>query len=258
MAKITFILFFFISASMSAVGQKKNTTELPVEKGNAAYELQQKIYTEALRYEDFGVARTALYAMMALKPEDKSLKDTLTILFYTSGMPVQTVVSGRQILTEKPDNQVIMELVAISEEALGLNKEALGNYEKLHALSKKPTHLYKVASLQFLLKRFGECAATIQRLLGDDKAAAEKIRIDYDQGKSQEVSLKGACMNIMGLIAMELNQSGEAKKFFDEAIKSDPEFILPKGNLNLMEQIRKEQEKEKQSQPAKPAESPKK
>jgi tetratricopeptide (TPR) repeat protein len=215
-----FISLFFITGLLGYT-QKKTNTDVPAEKLNPNYEVQQKIYREAIRYEDYNVARTAIYTMMALRPEEKSLKDTLTILFYSSGMPVQTVVSGRQILSERPDNQVILELVAISEEALGLNKEALENYEKLYGLSKKSTHLYKVASLQFLLKRFGECTATIQRLVSDEKAAAEKIRIDYDQGKSQEVSLRAACMNIMGLIALELNQSGEAKKFFDEALKAN-------------------------------------
>lgn len=208
-------------------------------KAPAPYDVKMKVYQEALKYGDLVVARGAVYEMMALHPEEKNWRDTLAMLFYGSGMYMQTIILGKQLLDEKKDDQVMMELVAVSEEGIGMTKEALADYEKLFGLSGKLMHQYKIAALQYSLQRYGECTQTLTALLGKSEASAEKISLSIGQNQTQEVVLSAACWNVAGMVAIETNQLTEAKTYFEKALQLAPDFALPKNNIAYIESLNK-------------------
>jgi tetratricopeptide (TPR) repeat protein len=237
-----------------ALAQKKKTettnesasTVTGLQKDNEKeYSVQRSIYKEAVRLEDFMIARSALYNMIALKPDVAELKDSLAILYYLAGAHVQTAVLCREIIEKNPNKAIILEILAESEEKLGLLKEALANFENLEKLSPKPYNKYKITLLQFALKRFGECAETAKKLLADSGANGEKVRITYDAGRYQDVAMKAAVLNILGLTAAELNQKEDAELLLQEALKLEPEFALAKMNLESITQQQKPSTPEK-------------
>ena len=71
-----YIALVFITMSTFSFAQQKNE-----------YKLQQQIFTQAVTYGDLGVATNAVYKMMALKPQNRGLKDTLTYLYFSSLLP---------------------------------------------------------------------------------------------------------------------------------------------------------------------------
>jgi tetratricopeptide (TPR) repeat protein len=162
-----------------------------------------------------------------------------------AGAHVQTAVLCREIIEKNPNKAIILEILAESEEKLGLLKEALANFENLEKLSPKPYNKYKITLLQFALKRFGECAETAKKLLADSGANGEKVRITYDAGRYQDVAMKAAVLNILGLTAAELNQKEDAELLLQEALKLEPEFALAKMNLESMTQQQKPSTPEK-------------
>jgi tetratricopeptide (TPR) repeat protein len=216
--------------------------------GNSQFEFYRGIYHTALKYNDLLQATDAVYQIMAVAPEQPNWKDTLDFLYYNTGRFEQALRVGDEILATKDTAQSILEIVAISEQNLGMDKEALDTYEKLYKLSHSIYHQYKIATLQYALKRFGECAQNIQEIL-QSKDNTQKIAITDNNRQQQNVSLKAAVLNMNGVIALELNQNTQAKQSFEEALKSDPDFALAKANLDLVN--KKLASTDKESKPAK-------
>lgn len=233
MKYLVFPLFVFIS--FLANGQSRPVTKIAA-KDTALYNLQKSVYNSALKYSDLSIAKSALYTMIAINPADKTLKDTLLFLYLNAGSFGQSVLLSREILAENPNNTTVQEIKAVSEQNLGLTKEALESYEKLYGQTKNVFHLYQTAVLQYQLKRYGECNANIDEIVKNEKANSERVNINMGQnGASQEVVLKAAAYNIKGVMLLEAKREDEAKIAFAEALKIQPDFELAKNNLALTE-----------------------
>ncbi len=200
-----------------------------------AYQQQWQIYKWALQYNDLGTATNAIYQMMALKPEETNLKDTLAYLYFNSRRYVQTVLLGREIVENNPENYGIMEALAISEQSIGLLKESLEHYDQLYKATSKIYFLYQGASIQYGLKRLGECVQSISTLLASDGVDKEEVNINYGQnGESQKVTMNAAVYNLQGVVYLDLNRPEDAKKSFEKAVELFPDFILAKSNLDIV------------------------
>lgn len=211
-------------------------TTITTNSGDDSFEIQKKVLRQALRYGDFSTAAIALNYIVAIKPEQKEYKDTLALVYAELGANVQALSVAKDILATDPNKAPILEVAANSEEALGLIKEALEDYEKLFKLSGKTYHQYKVATMQYYLKRFGECAMTLNGLLNAKDIGTEKITMNYDRQR-QEVPLSAAVYNMRGMLALEVSDFKSARDNFNEAIKILPDFALAKGNLALTDKL---------------------
>ncbi len=234
--KNLFYLFLILGITNSAFAQKKGKEEpvqsKPAQSSNSKdYELQQTIMTRALKYNDADAAKNALFNMIAMQPESKNLVDSLAILYYQMGSYTECILVSREILEESPDKTGILEIKAISEQNLGLAKLALEDYEVLYPVTKNIYHLYQIASLQYDLKRFGEADLTIQAILADQKLDETKIQVFLGQGQSQQVPMRAGVYNMQGMLLLNINKEAEAKAKFEEALKLDEKFVLPKNNL---------------------------
>jgi tetratricopeptide (TPR) repeat protein len=218
-----------------------------------AFETQNKIYKSALKNYDLSVATNALYNMIALKPERTDLNDSLVYLYFGGERYAQTYLLGEQILKADGKRNDILELVAISKQNLGLIKEALSDYEKLYAETKSIYYVYQQATLQYQLKRFGECIASLDQIIASTETEKQKVNIRV-QGGSQDVPMKAAAYNVKGICALELNQQEAAKENFNKALQIFPDFMLPKGNLEAMN--KKTEGKAPANKPAAPVNKP--
>lgn len=225
-------LLAFNSADLFA--QKKKGGEETVTVNNtgkpSALEMNKSIYKQALNYGDYNTAIYAVYQIMALDANAAGYRDTLAYLYFNKGSYVQALLVGNEIMADNENNAGILEVVALSEQNLGLVKDALSSYEKLNKLQPDIYNLYTIATLQFALKRYGECSATIDGLL-QAEGNNQPIKITDNTGQSQEVPLKAAALNMLGVMALEMQQTEVAVKSFQEALKVAPDFALAKGNL---------------------------
>lgn len=198
-----------------------------------AFDVQSRIYKTALKNYDLQAATIALYNMQALKPERADLNDSLALLYFAGERYAQAYLIGEGIVTSDPKRNDILELVAVSKQNLGMVKEALADYEKLYGVDKSVFYLYQMSTLQYQLKRYGECVASLDQIIANADADKQKVNIRLQQG-SQEVPMKAAAYNVKGICAMELNQEEAAKQNFNKAIELFPDFALAKGNLDLV------------------------
>lgn len=191
--------------------------------------LQQQVYKNAIQLGDINTALNAVHQILAIDNQNTYI-DTLAYLYFNGGSYYQAILLGSQILTTRPDNAGILEVVAVSQQKLGLAKESLESYDKLQSLAPSVYNLYNIATLQYALKRFGECGQTIDMILKAEDNM-EKINITDNTGASQQVPIKAAALNMLGVMALELKQTDVAVKSFQEALKLVPEFVLAKNNL---------------------------
>lgn len=207
-----------------------------------AFEVQTTVYKTALKNYDLQAATIALYNMQALKPERTDLNDSLALLYFAGERYPQAYLIGEQIVKADPKRNDMLELVAISKQNLGMIKEALADYEKLYAAEKSIYFLYQQSTLQYQLKRYGECVASLDQIINSQDADKQKVNIRLQQG-TQEVPMKAAAYNVKGICALELNQDDAAKQNFDKAVQLFPDFVLAKGNLELLAKKKAESSK---------------
>ena len=118
---------------------------------DAEYKKQQTIYKKALVYNDFIVARTALYNMMAIKPGNDGLLDTLAYLYYEQQQYISSAITAQEAAKKNPGNLLALEIAGNSFENVGLNDKALEHYELLYLKNSDVTILYKMSFLQSVL-----------------------------------------------------------------------------------------------------------
>ena len=201
--------------------------------GNSQVEFYKGVYHNSLKYNDLQSATNAVYGILTVAPDQTGWKDTLAYLYYNDNRFVQALLVGLEITQKSDTNQNILEIVAISQQNMNLLKESLENYEKLFKMSKSIFHEYKIATLQYALKRFGECGVTIDQIL-QSKDSGQEISISDNNRRSQKVPIKAAVLNMRGVIALELNQNDAAKQNFEAALKITPDFELAKNNLDVI------------------------
>ncbi|HLP20862.1 MAG TPA: hypothetical protein VK174_11205, partial [Chitinophagales bacterium] len=137
---------------------------------NDAFDVQSRVYKTALKNYDLQAATIALYNMQALKPERTDLNDSLALLYFAGERFAQSYLIGEEIVKADPKRNDMLELVAVSKQNLGLVKEALTDYEKLYAADKSVFYLYQMATLQYQLKRYGECVASLDQIIANPDA----------------------------------------------------------------------------------------
>ncbi len=247
MKKIYLLILILLGSSIvnaQKKGDKKNDETTSNTNSTTIQEVTKKtgndegiyrtILYNSLKYNDVSTAINACHYLLAINPKSTTLKDTLAMLYFESRSFLQTIMIAGEILQTDPDNTKMLEIQAIAQQNLGLVKEALDTYEKLYKKTKSLLHAYQIATLQFSLKRYGECEATLAEILKDPKSEQEKVNVIIGNQGQQEVILKAASLNMAGVIYMEQNQDDKAKKLFEEASKVDKDFLLPKGNLEYL------------------------
>lgn len=233
--KKIFLTSFVLLFTLTVFSQKKQKTTIepiPLHE-TKAYKIQQDVFKTSLGYGDYGVAKNALYEMIAIDSENDGLKDTLAILYFQANDPSGCVLVSNEILEKYPEKVAVRNLRAISFNALGMFKEALADYELLYKDTGELEHLYQIATIQYEMKRFGECANSLQTILSNEKADQLTVSISTKQSR-QKVPMKAAAFNINGVMLMEMGKEKEAKEAFEKALAIMPDFQLAVNNLEVI------------------------
>jgi len=192
-----------------------------------------KKYVTAVKWNDFEVAKSALYDLIIENPQNDSLILSLAYHYYENQQHVPAVLVSQQLLARNPKNAAALEISAIGYEYMGVRDRALQNYESLYLLSNNVNMLYKMAFLQYDLKRFNEAITSIDILLANKEVEALKVAFNDVENKPKEYPMAVALLNLKGLAVLDhLGDKVAAKKLFDQALAAAPDFVLAKQNLN--------------------------
>jgi tetratricopeptide (TPR) repeat protein len=231
------LLLLALTLPVSAQKNKKDTPAPAVEEKSGTdeqFKFYRSLYEQGLQYNDLNVATDAMHSMIALQPGKTELLDSLALLYFHRNAWAQCALVSTDALKKNPEKASLLELRAVSYQSLGMPIESLEDFEKLYQLGKNPYHLYEIATLQYSIKRFGECEVSVTKLMNDPEIKDKNIALGGGDNR-QEVPLLAAALNIRGVLDLEQGKKDSAKTWFETALKMKPDFILAKNNLAVAE-----------------------
>lgn len=191
-----------------------------------------KKYALASRWNDAQVAKDALYDMIAINPQSDSIIFNLAYFYYENRQYASATLVSQELLARDGKNQDYLELSAASFEALGILDRSLQNYETLYLLSNSTLTLYKIAFMQFDLKRFEESLTNVEILLSKPDIGTYDIGFNDSNNKQKDFPMKLAILNLKGLNLKEKGDKAGAKKIFEDIIKEAADFQPAIANLS--------------------------
>ncbi|MEM9326105.1 MAG: hypothetical protein AAGA85_10635 [Bacteroidota bacterium] len=211
----------------------KAQDQQPTPADSLPFDLQKNafIYTTATRYSDPIVARMALYNILAYNPANIAVLDSLALSYIDYQQWPSAVLASQDALKVNPDDALAMEIAAVAYENLGLTDRALPHYESLYLKNEDVNTLYKIAFLQFNLKRYTEAATSADILMNDSKTLDQKLVFQKNQQENQEVPMIAAIHRLKGMIEADKGNVDEAKVHYTKALEVAPDFAVVKLQL---------------------------
>jgi len=188
-------------------------------------------YAAALQWNDYEVAKDALYDLIIENPGNDSLIFDLALYYYQNQKSASSVLVSSELLKRNPKNAGALEISAGGYEALGVMDKALQNYESLYLITDNVGTLYKMAFLQYQMKRYKESETTADIILSRKEIDTMTASYNGADGKAKEYPIKVAVINLKGLVALDQGDKINAKKLFQQVLVLAPDFALAKENL---------------------------
>jgi tetratricopeptide (TPR) repeat protein len=188
-------------------------------------------YSLAVQWSDYEVAKDALYDLIVENQGNDSIIYDLAIYYYQNQKYPSAVLVSQELLKRNPKNTSALEISGVGYESLGVYDRALQSYESLYLLQTNPNVLYKMAFLQYRLKRYKEATTSTDILLADKTIEGLKISYNDANGKAKEYGIKVALLNLKGMVLLEQADKVAAKKYFDQVAALAPDFPPLKENL---------------------------
>jgi tetratricopeptide (TPR) repeat protein len=251
---LVLIVFVFVSTFSFGQKKKKGAEHRPMEPTPTAVASQPEVkkvepkkdslpkvspitqhfarkYATALQWNDYEVAKDALYDLIIENPGNDSLIFDLAVYYYQNQKSASAVLVSNELLARNPKNTGALEIASAGYEALGVPDKALQNYESLYLLTNNVSTLYKMAFLQYRVKRYKESATSADIILANKDIDTMKATYNDASGKSKEYPIKVAVINLKGMLALDQGDKLGAKKLFEQALTIAPDFVLAKENL---------------------------
>lgn len=221
------VLAFIVLMSVynESVGQNKEIQKTQL------YKLFQMKYVFGMKYNDGEVAKDALYSMIAMDPNDDSLKMSLCYYYFDQNQFASSLFVSRDLLARYPENIDALKINAMSLENMGARDKAIEAYESLYLKTNDIGVLYQVALMQFEMERYAECRTNLDIIIKNPLAKTLKLSFNKSERELQEVSLEAACYNMKGMLENQQGNKEEAKKNLQKAIELEPNFTLASQNL---------------------------
>ncbi|MBS1681728.1 MAG: tetratricopeptide repeat protein [Bacteroidetes bacterium] len=188
-------------------------------------------YTTALQWNDYELAKDALYDLIVEDPGNDSLIYQLAVYYYQNQKYPSAALVSQELLRRNPKNTDALEVAGFSYENIGVLDRALQSYESLFLLQNNPVTLYKMAFIQLKLKRYKESATSADILMSDARVDSLKVNYTGENNQEKEYPMKVALLNLKGMIAQEQGDKPAAQKLFDQALALAPDFTPAKENL---------------------------
>jgi tetratricopeptide (TPR) repeat protein len=184
---------------------------------------------KALR--DMDNAGIALFNLYTLNPGDTVLQMDLLTYYYANKKYSEAMFLGERICKKDENNIAAFDIWTKSQEACGNFSNAVINYELLYLRTSNTYYKYLSAYCQFRLSRFIECEKYLAEVLTMSDLTNHNVVMEISDGKTQEVPLKAAVLNLFGLVKAELHNLPEATVYFKKALDVYPDFLLAQNNL---------------------------
>ncbi len=226
MKQVTYsILITVLMLSMNSLGFGQT------EKEDAIKRAKDK-YNRSIKYNDFAIAKDAIYDLLVLEPTNISYLDSLAYMYFEFRQYASAALVSRDALNRNPQNRLMLQIGAKSLDELGAKDQSLKMYQTLYNLSDDAFVLFEIAQKQLDLKMYDDAMINTELLLGKRTIEGSQVYVKNSAGEETEAPFKAVIYNLQGLIARGQGNEESAKKYFNSAIKLAPNYALAKENLN--------------------------
>jgi tetratricopeptide (TPR) repeat protein len=138
------------------------------------------------------------------------------------------------VLKQEPGNVNALARSGECFQTLGDAKSAVTALEQVCQKIKNPYYNYQLAISQYQLKRITESENNLKIVLADTNSNKIAVAFPLPNGSAQEVPASSAALNILGIIQMDAKNTEQAKKYFEQALQSYPDFVGARQNLQVL------------------------
>ena len=192
---------------------------------------QSFIYSTAVQFNDPLIARMALYNLLSENPANVALYDSLAVSYLEYNQYVSAALAAQQALRINPNDMFAAEVAASAFEKVGARDKSLSNYEKVYLESQDLTILYKIAFLQYELKRYTEATTSLDIIIEDASAEESFIVFPTTDRLGQEVPLKVAAFRVKAMMEESKGNVEVAKAKYLEVLEMFPGFQVVQQQL---------------------------
>lgn len=217
------LMFFYVGTSQNYKSEAIST--------------EKSVLESARKIGDPAVAVNSLFKLIALEGANSTYKDTLAYVYFTGRKYAPTYMMTTEVLERDPDHLEMLEMNAISLDALGAFEKAAEVYAKLLKKSESNFYGYTLANIYFKMKKYEEAYTVIKKAETFNDEGKYKVTFSINQNHTQQVELIAAIPYLKGLIEIELKNNEGAKLSFSKAAKIQPDFVLAKENLEALEKF---------------------
>lgn len=197
--------------------------------------IEKQVLNSARLNGDGMVTVNSLYRLIALEGVNSTYKDSLAYVYFSERKYASCFMVTNDVLKRNPKHVEMLDMKAISLEALGALDKSLEVNEELFKLTNNNYHGYTLAKLQYSLKKNEDAFVTIQKVEKLSDAGTYKVTFNINQNHTQQIELLAAISYLKGLIALGLDKKDIAKTSFEKSVKIQPEFVLAKENLEALQ-----------------------
>ena len=201
---------------------------------------QAFIYNTAKSFNDYQVAKMALYNLISENPANPSLYDSLSLIYLQFNQFASAALVAKQSLQIDNNNFFAVEIAASAFDNLGAKDKALPYYERLYLENNDLNTLYKVAFLQLELDRYGEANTSVDIILQNESSANETVVFPTEDRKGQEVPLNVCAHRIKAMIEEAKGNDEEAEKLYLKTLEMYPGFQIVQRQLQELNKKGKE------------------
>jgi tetratricopeptide (TPR) repeat protein len=231
------LLMIMLTTSITMMAQETQDAEQPKRTVRDTYDYQKNlaIYSRALKYNDQAAAKNALYSLIALEPQNDSLLFSLSYMYFENQNYISAILTSKDLLALNSNNEAALEIAAISYENIGVRDKALESYESLYLKNEDLGALYKIAFLQYQMKRYNEARTSSEIILDKEDAKDMKLYFTTSDNQQQEIPVTASVHNLLGMINQAQDKKEAAREQFNKALAIAPEFELAKNNLTELD-----------------------
>ncbi len=202
-------------------------------------------YDSAMSNGDINSAIAEVNSVLAFDTSNQAAIDTLSRLYFIQGNTFGAYKLASKLEEKNNDHKVILAETAMQ---LGHSEDAKKYFIELNKIDSTGNNIgakYKLATLHFNDEEFKEAIELLGQITNNENSAKQTTRVNLENGAFQDVSLYAASWNFAGFIQSLVQDFDTAEKYYDEAIRAQPNFILAKNNkARLVEQRKAAEEKE--------------
>ncbi len=225
----------------------------PLHTGIASTRELEEAYHRALRWGDFPTAIAFLHLLL---PTDtsrwKGRMDTLLELYLLTQNFFSARLVADSILARFPQDTHALQLAGLAALRMNQFQEAQEYYWRLADAQQSLRPLWSYMSFLWQAQQFQLLLAVADSVIRHPASRQEMVTLQISETTTQRVPLIAAVYNLIGGVYHRLRQWEKAEQFYKAAQEIEPEFVLPRSNLEQLQQDRQRTSRPAPSAPEQP------